>query len=402
MPKNILKRITKFNKDRDPVLVKLKYKALAENPFRFFRGTCHLFYEDLPKKSFILKSPKAWICGDLHLENFGSFRGDNGLAYFDMNDFDESLLGPALLDIARLSTSVFLAADLLKQSDTECIKAVKILLKAYAQNLSMGYIRFIERKTATGFVGDFLHKVMERDRKEMLSERVISINKEPRIKYDDLKAFEAGMEVKENVKNALGSWAKKHSKNPDFYHVIDIAERATGTGSIGIKRHLVLVKGKGGPQGYYLLDIKQALTPTPLKYLNLKQPKWQNEAERLISIQKRVQAASPAYLNTIQIGKDWFVMKELQPLEDKIDFATLRRDPKRLEQLLTDMGQIVAWNNFRSGGRQGSAIADDLMRYGDKLHKLEDNLVNYAGDYALKTQKYYLDYCNMSKGAFNV
>ena len=88
MPKNIIKRIKKFNKNREPELLKLKYEALAESPFRFFRGTCHLFYEDLPQKSFILNSPKAWICGDLHLENFGSFKGDNRLAYFDMNDFD--------------------------------------------------------------------------------------------------------------------------------------------------------------------------------------------------------------------------------------------------------------------------------------------------------------------------
>ena len=120
MPKNIVKRIKKFNKDREPELLKLKYEALTESPFRFFRGTCHLFYDDLPQKSFIFNSPKAWICGDLHLENFGSFKGDNRLAYFDMNDFDESLLAPCLMDVVRLCTSIFLSAGLVKMTRQEC------------------------------------------------------------------------------------------------------------------------------------------------------------------------------------------------------------------------------------------------------------------------------------------
>jgi uncharacterized protein (DUF2252 family) len=275
---------------------------------------------------------------------------------------------------------------------------VSILLQAYAETLSAGYIRYIERKIATGYVGDFLQHIMNRSHKDMLLKRATSLTKNPHIKYDELKAFEASKEVKEKVKTALHKWAKTNSHNPAFYQVIDIANRATGTGSIGIERHLVLVKGKGGPDGYYLLDMKQALLPTPLRYLNFKQPKWSNEAGRLISIQRRVQAASPAYLNTIQIGNNWFVMKELQPLEDKINFVSLKRDPQKFNQLLTNMGQIVAWNNLRSGGRQGSAIADDLMRFGNRLHKIESDIIEYAAEYARQTQKYYKEYCNLYTG----
>src|ERR1039457_3074817 len=128
MAKSIVKRIVKFNKYIDPEMLKLKYAAIRESPFRFFRGTCHLYYEDIPKKSFILKSPKSWICGDLHLENFGSFKGDNRLAYFDMNDFDESILGPCLLDVTRLCTSIFLAEDMMEVDKQTCRNLVKIFL----------------------------------------------------------------------------------------------------------------------------------------------------------------------------------------------------------------------------------------------------------------------------------
>src|SRR5712671_315 len=57
-------------------------------------------------------APLVWVCGDLHLENFGSFHGDDGRANFDVNDFDEAALAPASWDLARLLTSLHLAEKL--------------------------------------------------------------------------------------------------------------------------------------------------------------------------------------------------------------------------------------------------------------------------------------------------
>jgi len=99
---NLSDRIQLFNKDLLPDKVQLKYEAMTENAFRFFRGTCHLFYEDLANAAPLPLSPQAWICGDLHIENFGSYKGDNKLVYFDLNDFDESVLAPAAYELARI------------------------------------------------------------------------------------------------------------------------------------------------------------------------------------------------------------------------------------------------------------------------------------------------------------
>jgi uncharacterized protein (DUF2252 family) len=46
----LLRRIEKFNSDREKDMVATKFEAMAENMFRFYRGTCHLFYEDLAKE----------------------------------------------------------------------------------------------------------------------------------------------------------------------------------------------------------------------------------------------------------------------------------------------------------------------------------------------------------------
>src|SRR5258708_8490882 len=88
--------IRRYNTGREPERLTLKYLAMSQSPFAFFRGTAHVLWEDArAAASSLPDGPAAWGCGDLHLENFGSYRGANRLAYFDMNDFDDAALGPA-------------------------------------------------------------------------------------------------------------------------------------------------------------------------------------------------------------------------------------------------------------------------------------------------------------------
>ena len=112
-------RINEFNKGVPLFLLKVKYKRMSESAFRFFRGTCHLFYEDLSKNNSIPSSPTSWITGDLHLENFGSYKGDNGLVYFDVNDFNEAVLSPVTWEVVRMITSIFVAFDDLHMTSKE-------------------------------------------------------------------------------------------------------------------------------------------------------------------------------------------------------------------------------------------------------------------------------------------
>ena len=147
MPK-LAERLIAFNEDLLPEMVQLKYDAMTENAFRFFRGTCHLFYEDLAAAKPLPLSPLAWICGDLHLENFGSFRGENGLVYFDMNDFDEGLLAPAAYEVVRMVTSIFLAFDTLKIEPVKAFKMAQLFIKSYAITLAKGKAISIDPRIA--------------------------------------------------------------------------------------------------------------------------------------------------------------------------------------------------------------------------------------------------------------
>ncbi len=108
---DVVERIRSYNAGRDPERLAMKYRRLRYSPFVFLRGTCQLFFDRLPNEPLLSKAPLAWVCGDLHLENFGSYKGDNRLVYFDINDFDDAALAPALWDPPRLLTSVVVAAD---------------------------------------------------------------------------------------------------------------------------------------------------------------------------------------------------------------------------------------------------------------------------------------------------
>lgn len=103
-------RIARANRGRDGDLLPRKYAAMAGDPFAFFRGAGSLFFEDWAagaERSLRDDAPPVWLCGDLHLENFGTFKGANRLTYFDMNDFDQAALAPATWHLARFLTSVF-------------------------------------------------------------------------------------------------------------------------------------------------------------------------------------------------------------------------------------------------------------------------------------------------------
>src|SRR5438093_6176641 len=50
--------ILRFNEGRDPERLDMKYEAMRQSPFAFFRGTCHLFWEDWPRDSPLDSAPR--------------------------------------------------------------------------------------------------------------------------------------------------------------------------------------------------------------------------------------------------------------------------------------------------------------------------------------------------------
>src|SRR5215813_13856703 len=180
----LIERIRQFNQGRDEQLLKLKYQAMRADVFAFFRGSCHLFYEDWPKRTALNDAPPVWSCGDLHLENFGSYKGDNRLIYFDINDFDEAALAPCTWDVTRICTSVLLAMTTLKIKSSDCTMLCESYLEAYSRALFKGQSRTVEKETATGLVKQMLTGLETRRRQDFLDQRTEIKKRQRRLLID--------------------------------------------------------------------------------------------------------------------------------------------------------------------------------------------------------------------------
>jgi len=384
----VFERILKFNSDRIPELVKIKYHLMSADPFRFFRGTCHLFYEDLSENINWEDDTKAWICGDLHLENFGSYKGDNRVVYFDINDYDECILAPATWEIVRLLTSIHIAAQVLLLNKEKAILLCNDFIETYISTLKTGKALSIEKETATGIVRDFLKTVADRSDKELV--RAKTYKKETLLSIDGRKLLELPTAIKEQVLDHVSKWFDGYYGN-GMVKIHDAAYRVAGTGSVGIKRFVVLKENlKTGTK--HLIDIKEA-KPSSLKpYVKVAQPKWENEAERVKEIQKRGQYVQPAWLHSLEMDTTSYVIKEMQPIEDKMDLALCRGETKKLSEIIDTMANLVAAEQLRSSGRQSSSIADELIAFAANEKMWKQKVLDYAAQYAKNVLKDFEDY----------
>ncbi|AIY41372.1 hypothetical protein LT85_2214 [Collimonas arenae] len=398
---SVVKRIQEYNAGRDPQRLRLKYKNMRSDPFTFLRGTCHLFYERLPYSGLMRTAPLAWICGDLHLENFGSYKGDNRLAYFDMNDFDEAMLAPASWELVRFLTSVLIAADGTSATPADTRLLCRSFIDAYANVLTLGKSRWIERDTASGMVGDLLNGLRGRLRSAYLDTRTVRKGTKRTLRVDGKKALPVTDKQRAKVSKFMQKFASEQP-NPEFYKVLDVARRIAGTGSLGVDRYVILIQGKGSPDGNFLLDLKQALPSSLTPFLKVAQPKWNSDAQRVVSLQRRCQAVSMAFLQPVMLGKTSYVLRGLQPSEDRVTLKQPHHGANEIQQVMATMGSIVGWAQLRSAGRQGSAIADELIAFGQSK-KWKKQLQDAAEACAVQVRKDWQTYCKgYDAGAFEL
>ncbi|ADE10819.1 DUF2252 domain-containing protein [Sideroxydans lithotrophicus] len=356
------------NAGRDPGLVAMKYAKMAQSPFIFLRGACHLFYDNLPDSPLFRDAPLAWCCGDLHFENFGSYKGDNRLVYFDINDYDEAALAPVTWDMVRLLTSIQCGAEALNATQDEALAVSQSCLQAYRDALVNGKPLWVERETSGGLVHALLSTLQDRERGAFLDKRTIRKSHRRSLLVDGVKALPASDTQKELVAGFMADFAATQP-NREFFEVIDIARRIAGTGSLGVERFVVLVEGKGSPDGNYLLDIKEArpsaLSPH-LARLGIRQAAWTDEAVRVVTAQNRMQAVNHAFLHAVRLGELPCILKGLQPTEDRVSIGTWGKKLDRLKEVVETMGRILAWDQLRACGRAGAATADELIAFAQR------------------------------------
>jgi uncharacterized protein (DUF2252 family) len=359
-----IEQIRAFNADREPERLALKYASMRRDAFAFFRGTCHLFYAEAPKGSPLHDAPLAWLCGDLHLENFGTYRADNRLTYFDLNDFDEACLGPASLDVYRWLTSILVGFRAFGGKRNAAITLASLGLQAYGATLATEKARWVERATAKGLVRDLFRGLRHRKLPQLLEQRT-ELHKGRRFLRLGRRALPVTDEERERVIVFLQHFGASVGRKK-YFRPLDVARRVAGTGSLGVPRYVVLIEGKGSPNGNHLLDLKAARPSVlPLHDTSARaEGPWATEAERIVFVQRRMQAVSPAALHAVMLDGEPFVLKELQPTEDRVDVQAAARDWSSVSVFTQILGRVLGWGQLRSAGRKGAAEEDALGAFG--------------------------------------
>jgi uncharacterized protein (DUF2252 family) len=357
-----LKQIAAFNVGRNPELLALKYRKMAATPFGYFRGTNHLFHGAWPGGSWLERTPAVWLNGDLHFENFGTYRGDNRLVYFDVGDFDDGALGPLGRDLVRFMVGVHMAGHEMGFGSRRAGALNRIFLTSYRAALAGGKARWIERRTAEGVIGDLLVKLERRTQSDLLAKRTAVKKGKRRLRTDTGKALALPADERARVVRFMKLFAEGRMERR-FFKVLDVAQRIAGVGALGLRRYVVLVAGDGGREGAALIDLKSQIGSTLIPHLKQRQPRFASEAARVVEIENRMQAVGPAFLAPVRIGGRSFTLRELQPSADKLDLSTTRPARAAFEGVIASMGELTAWAQLRCAGRNGAAPIEGLMAF---------------------------------------
>lgn len=130
--------------------LQVKHRKMAEDPFEFMRATFYRFAELWPERCKVFANMHKVVgVGDLHIENFGTWRDTEGRMIWGVNDFDEVHECAFPLDLVRLGVSVELAAQETQLVDLTIDEACAAMLTGYREGLASGGQPFVlERRNA--------------------------------------------------------------------------------------------------------------------------------------------------------------------------------------------------------------------------------------------------------------
>jgi uncharacterized protein (DUF2252 family) len=289
-------------------------------------------------------------------------------------------------------TSVLVGGEVLNRKRTQARAWCHLFLAAYNQALILGKAHMLGPDEATGPIKRLLSELAQRKRKDFLKERTVLKDGERVLRIDEVKMLSVSGPERERVIAAFQSWSATQP-NQSFFRVLDLGQRVAGTASLGLKRYALLVEGKGSPDQNYLLELKQARSSTLQPHLAIPQPAWRSEAERIVTVQQRMQGMPPALLHALSLEKKSFVLKELQPSQDRMVLQKLGEAGDRLDVVMETVGQLTAWAQLRSSNQQGSGSAAELSKFA-KEQKWQRALLEYAQTYARQTEKDYQTFCD--------
>jgi uncharacterized protein (DUF2252 family) len=361
-PAGVLDAILQFNHDRKPGLLRQKLRKMRADPFTFFRGADNLFCADWPDLNPVDPGPDILICGDLHLENFGAQRTTQGDYRYDLNDFDEAIIGPSGFDLTRCAASIILASEQWRLTPSQATGMALAFLenyrKAVRKGAETGSVHEIVPHGGHGPIQEILGSTAIATQAELLAAKTRrKADGRPMIKRSDT-ALDISRKRFAKVAAALESYGQRVGK-PDAFKVHDLVFRIAGVGSLGVRRYLALVEGDGPPQGYHLLDVKEARPSAVAACATGTLPATgDDDAHRVVLAQTILQGHVAIGLDALAIGHRSYRIREMIPIENRSSLDRFRKQPDRLLRAVETAGRLTAWSHLR-----GARYRPELNRW---------------------------------------
>jgi hypothetical protein len=271
--------------------LRAKHEAMAEGAFPLMRATFYRWMHHWQNEAIddVRRAPQVLAVGDLHVENFGTWRDSEGRLIWGINDFDEAHPLPFTADLVRLAASAHLAlaASQLAVTGRESCYAI---LDGYREGLRKGGRPFVLSERNTWLWRLAVNDLRNPKRFWREQERKCSPPRKP--PPPKLVRF---------VRASL----PEESEELRIYH------RAAGKGSLGRQRYLFRVEHQGG----ITTREAKALLPSACAWISGdRAPRiWYDEI-----VGRAVRARDPF----VCTWHDW-IIRRLAPDCSKIDLASL-------------------------------------------------------------------------------
>ncbi len=212
---------------RVPVLrgdLDLKHRLMAGDVFSFLRATFYRWAQLWPDVcDGLADAPAVLAVGDLHVENFGTWRDAEGRLIWGVNDFDEVVTLPYTQDLVRLGTSALLAVEA-SRLRLSARRGCESILEGYTESL----------RTGGG-------AAVLAERYRWLRDLAVARLKDQRPFWDHLRSLRTlSGRLDERVRRLLAAALPARALD------VRLVQRQAGAGSLGRLRVVALANWRGG------------------------------------------------------------------------------------------------------------------------------------------------------------
>jgi hypothetical protein len=328
--------------DRDGV--RRKHEAMAADLFSFMRATYYRWAQLFPVACpLVADAPEILSVGDLHVENFGTWRDAEGRLVWGINDFDEAAKLPYSNDLVRLSLSALLALRDANQPDPVWSEASAALLVGYSDRMRRAAAEGVRK----------IHPIVLAETNDWLARIAMEQVRDPKKFWEHLESQLAGDPAAVSARMPEAAFKLLQKSMPKRSTEIAVKKRYAGLGSMGRPRFVAIGRWRGSRVSR---EIK-ALAPSAAWWAKV------STTKRIIydtMLTESVRSRDP-----YAAAEDGWILRRLAPDCARILFASL---PSTVEMnLFYAMGEETANIHLVNLKSLPAIVADLDARHGDWL-----------------------------------